>query len=998
MSAAAETTARILPIHAEVPGRARLRVAGLRGSHPLKRMIETRLPEESAIRWAEANTITGNVLVLFDRSLPLTTVVVQLERVLSGHRDDKAGRRAAAHDTPNRSLRWHSLPAQDVLDALDSTQRGLSTEAAQKRGAEHGPNTLPRIGGRSRLSIFLEQFQSMPVLLLGGAAILSLATGGLLDAAVTLGVVALNAAIGFGTEQRTERILGSLRLPMQRIAPVRRDGRVKRIAIAGIVPGDLLILRPGGIVPADARIVAAEALSVDESVLTGESLPVLKAVASVGCETTLPERRSMVYRGTTVVGGSGFAVAVATGMRTEAGQIQILIGAAHAPATPMQRQLGTLGRQLVALCGAVCGAVFLIGLLRGQSILQMLKTSIALAVAAVPEGLPTVGTTALALGIEEMRRHKLLVRSLSAIETLASVSVISFDKTGTLTQNRMSVAALVCGEQSYHVVGSTIRRGQAGIRALAKEPELTRVLEIGALCSEVRIVQRRGAMVVKGSPTESALIRLGIDSGLDIRELRRKFLLRATEYRSEDRQYMATLHQKTGGKRFVAVKGNPEQVLAGCGWQQRRQWRVRLNKRARDRIAAENRRMAEIGLRVLGLAYAEAELAEGSGSAIGALVQERGLVWVGLVGLADPERQGVAALLAQFDRARVRVIMVTGDQGTTAQAVAQNLNLSDGAPIDMVEFDRLRHARDREISDFAHRARIFARVTPTDKLRIVQALQSTGKVVAMTGDGINDGPALRAADVGIVMGRSGTEVARQVADIVLQADDLATIAVALERGRTTYSNIRKAIHFLLATNLSEILVMLTATAAGGGALLTPIQLLWINLMTDVLPGLGLALEPAEPGVLEQPPRDPHEPILSNREMRILAREGVIIAAGGLAAYGYGLLRYGPSARAGTLSFTSLVGAQLLHALSSRSTRHGLFSNGSLAPNRPLFFALLGSAGLQLGIQTVPVLRRFMGLAPLSLFDAVVCAAAAVLPYLANEAAKAAALETADRPG
>lgn len=1011
MSTATASMSSVVPIHAEIPGRARLRVAGLRGSEPLKRRIERLLPEEGTIRRAEANVLTGNVLVLFERSVPLAAVVVRLERVLSRENqagenqagENQAGRgvdgQADAIDTADRALPWHSLPVQEVLDRLDSTPGGLSAATARRRAQAHGPNMLPQLGGRSRLSILLEQFESMPVLLLAGAAVLSVATGGLVDAVVTLGVVALNAAIGFATEEKTERILGSLRLPMQRVVPVRRDGRVRTVAVSDIVPGDLLVHRPGDMVPADARIVAAEGLSVDESMLTGESLPVPKSAAPLRSETTLPERSSMVYRGTAVVSGSGFAVAVATGMRTEAGRIQSLIGEVHAPATPMQQQLATLGRQLVAICGAVCGGVFLTGLLRGQSALQMLKTSIALAVAAVPEGLPMVGTTALALGIEEMRRHRLLVRSLNAIEALASVSVICFDKTGTLTENRMSVAAVACDGRSYGVVGGTLRRGQASVGAPAERPALRRLFEIGALCSEARLVRNGGTIKVVGSPTEAALVRLAIDAGLDPGELRRRLPLRATDYRSEDRQYMATLH-KNGGGRLVAVKGNPDQVLAGCGWRQHGDRRLRLTETARGTIAAENRRMAELGLRVLGLAYAEETLEDGSlgeenASAIGTSIREARLVWVGMVGLADPERQGVAALLSQFDRAGVRVVMVTGDQARTARAVAQNLKLTNGAPATTVEFDRLRDAEDREISDLAHRTRIFARVSPTDKLRIVQALQSTGQVVAMTGDGINDGPALRAADVGIVMGRSGTEVARGIADIVLENDDLTTIAAALERGRTTYSNIRKAIHFLLATNLSEILVMLTATAAGGGLVLTPIQLLWINLMSDVLPAIGLALEPAEPGVLEQPPHDPREPILGGREMRDLAREGTVIAAGALAAYGYGVLRYGNPARAGTLCFTSLVGAQLLHALSSRSTRHGLFSDRALAPNRPLLLALTGSAGLQLAIQIVPALRRFMGLAPLSLLDAMVCLAGAALPFVANEAAKV--VRSADEP-
>jgi Ca2+-transporting ATPase len=364
----------------------------------------------------------------------------------------------------------------------------------------------------------------------------------------------------------------------------------------------------------------------------------------------------------------------------------------------------------------------------------------------------------------------------------------------------------------------------------------------------------------------------------------------------------------------------------------------------------------------------------------------RRFCWVGLVGLVDPVRRGAADVLSQFDRAGVRVIMLTGDQASTAEAIARDLNFAKAGTLTVTEPDRLRSVDDRTFTELAWRTHVFARITPADKLRIVRALQSSGNIVAMTGDGINDSPALRAADVGIVMER-GADVAREVADIVLRGDDLMAIATSLKSGRVTYANVRKAIHFLLATNLSEILVVLVAAALGAGTPLAPIQLLWINLLSDVLPALGLALEPAEEDVLSQPPRDPHEPIIRRDDMWRLAREGGTIAAGSFAAYGYGVLRHGVSARAGTICFTSLVGAQLLHAVTCRSERHGLFTAEQLAPNLPLFATLAGSAVLQMGLLTVPVLRRFMGLARLDFPDLLVGLTGAVLPYIASEAAK-----------
>ncbi len=724
--------------------------------------------------------------------------------------------------------------------------------------------------------------------------------------------------------------------------------------------------------------------------LTGESDSVAKHPASVDAEDPVAERASMVYRGTTVVGGAGTAVVVATGGRTEAGHIQLLVGEARAPETPMQRQLDALGGQLVLVSSAVCAAVFIIGLLRGSGFLAMLKAAIALAVAAVPEGLPTLATTALAIGVEQMRRREVLVRRLDAIETLAAVNVIAFDKTGTLTQNQMSVTAIACAGKRYDASDVAIRR----VDAAEARPELQRLLEIIALCSDARLRRRDDGIAVTGTPTEAALVRLAMTAGIDVRALRRSMPLRGAEYRSQDRQYMVTTHETQRGGTLLAVKGNPEQVLALCNRQLRGNRRPSLTATARRRIQADNRAMGEGGLRVLGVAYAEDTAPQDQTSPVTVDVGgERRFCWAGLVGLVDPVRQGADDLLSQFGRAGVRVIMMTGDQASTATAIASDLNLVTAEPMIVTEPRRLHNADDRTMTDLAQRTHIFARITPTDKLRIVRALQSGGNVVAMTGDGINDSPALRAADVGIVMGRSGAEAAREVADIVLQGDDLTGIATALKSGRVTYANVRKGIRFLLATNLSEILVVLTATALGTGTPLSPMQLLWINLLSDVLPAIGLALEPAEDDVMAQPPRDPHEPIIRRDDMQHLAREGGIIAAGSLAAHYCGILRHGASPRTGTICFASLVGAQLLHAVTSRSDRHGLFGAQRLEPNRLLSATLLGSAALLAALLAVPMLRRFMGLARLDLIDLLIGLAGALLPYIANEGAKLAAPQT-----
>ncbi len=960
-----------MPIHTAVAGRARLYVSRLRGNEALRAALEGAAPDPQIHR-IRCSTLTGNLLVEFDRHLSVAEVAARILRLSSGEAHGAASPPRAAAPP------WHHLSAGKVLRELGSSREGLSEVAAARRREEHGDNTLPAAPSPSPIGMLLEQFRSLPIVLLVGAAVLSVATGGVADALAILAVVGLNAAIGFATESRTNRIIGSLSLPFQPSVPVYREGIARAVATAAIVPGDVMVLRPGVIVAADGRMLSADALSIDESMLTGESLPVEKDPAPVARDCPLAERTSMVYRGSAVVGGSGLAVAVATGRHSEAGKIQALVGATDPPKTPMQQQLDTLGRQLVLLSGAVCGVVFLLGLMRGQRFLAMLKSSIALAVAAIPEGLPTVGTAALALGIDKMRRQQVLVRRLRAVETLATVDVIAFDKTGTLTENRMSVAAIACGGERLAVL-----EGQHGNPAPGKAGALARLLQVAILCNEATVETVLDRERIAGSPTETALLRFARDLGLDPAALRRSFPTEAMGYRSAGRLYMVSLHHGEKGTWLLASKGSPEAVLARCAWQQRGGRRRRLTLKSRAAILAENQKMARAGLRVLGLAYAE----RGKNGATAQSMEGQDFVWLGIVGLADPARQGAAAVLSRVRRAGIRTIILTGDQAPTASALARGLGLGADVPMETRDIHALRMPGEQTLDEIVRDAGVFARATPEDKLRIVQALQRSGRIVAVAGDGINDSPALRAANIGIVMGRSGTDAAREIADMVLASDDLAALTEALALGRTTYANIRKSIHFLLATNLSEILVMLVATALGFGSILSPMQLLWINLVSDVLPALGLALEPAESGVLEQAPRRADEPILGVEEMIALGCEGTTIAAGTILAYALAMARHGDAARASTLSFSSLVGAQLLHALTSRSPHAGPFSGEALPPNRALAAALIGSASLQLALLLVPRLRRLMGLAPLDLGDAVLGLLGAALPYAANEATK-----------
>jgi Ca2+-transporting ATPase len=587
-----------------------------------------------------------------------------------------------------------------------------------------------------------------------------------------------------------------------------------------------------------------------------------------------------------------------------------------------------------------------------------------------------VVTVALALGARQMVRRHALIRKLPAVETLGSVTYICSDKTGTLTLNRMAVVSAVSGTERLTVGNGRFHTAAGGAVNPFASDALLKLLHVAVLCNETEINGAPGAVVLHGSPTENALVQLALDSGVDVATLRARHPRQRIDYRAENRLYMSTVHD-AGTQRLVAIKGSPPEVLALCGHHVCDNRRAPLTDELRQQILDENTHMAAASLRVLAFAYAladDAQVAPGS------------LVFLGLTGMADPVRAGVPALIAEFHRAGIETVMITGDQSPTAFAIGRALRLSGNDHLDVLESTHLEEMAPDMLAALAQRTHVFARVSPVHKLKIVEALQRAGKVVAMTGDGINDGPALKAADIGIAMGHTGTDVARTVADVVLEEDNLETLIVAVSQGRTIYNNIRKSVRFLLATNLSEITVMFGAIGLGLGQPLNPMQLLWINLVTDIFPGLALALEPPEPDVLTQPPRDPKEPIVKPGDFKRLAFEAGTLSAGTLAAYGYGVARYGLGPQAGTLAFMTLTTAQLLHAISARSEHLGLFSRESLPPNPYLKAAVGGSLALQLAT-LAPGLRGLLGLGPIGVVDAAVIAAGAVAPYLINEASK-----------
>ncbi len=951
-------------IHDRVAGRVRFCHPSIIAQPEHVRAVEATLAERRGVLSARANALTGSVLVEYGPPATISELGSTIDAVVAAQHAlyaEKAPRLSHALAAPavidhaTSPYAWHALTLSDTPDRLQTgLTNGLAETEIAPRLAEFGRNELRRAEARPTAAILIEQMTSLPIALLGASAVLSVLTGGIADAAVIAAVVLLNAGIATATERQAEHtILGLSNYALKPVSVI-RAGQRRLVDPVELVPGDLLLIERGMLIPADARLTAGEDLTINESALTGEALPVHKEAEIVlSADTALPDRRNMVFRGTAVTGGSGMALVTATGPSTEIGRVQQLLGAVRPPETPIQRQLGNVERELIIVNGLICAAVFGLGLLRGHGLLPMLRTAISLAVAAIPEGLPAVATTTLALGIQDMRRRNVLVRKLEAVETLGAIEVIGLDKTGTLTENRMATVAFDAGGvELRHDSGRLTQGGKP-----AGEPTrgiVRRLLEVAALCSEAIVRFAPKGFSVEGTPTESALLEAAIAFNIDVAKLRASARVLATVGRGDGRKRMSTLHATANGGRLLCVKGDPVEVLARCSAYRGASCVAPLDEDTRASVLKANDRMAGQALRVLGVAVGETG---------GDPRDERDLVWLGLAGIANPIRPSVLPALKQLRKAGIRPVMITGDQSATAFAIARDLNLASDGELKVLEAGQIAGLAPDVLTALAAQPQVFARVSPVDKLNIVKALQADGHIVAMTGDGINDSPALRAANVGIAMGGAGTDVAREVADIVLAGDDLEGIIEAIRLGRATYANIRKVLRYLVSTNASETFVMLGAAIVGGPEPLTPMQLLWLNLASDPLPALALGLEPPEPDVLDEPPHDPRAPILDRADFRRILREGAVLGTSALAGY---LLAGGATgaAQARTIVFHGLTLSQIVHGLSCRSETHGIEATLLRRPNLTLYGAVALSGALQLGVQLFPLTRRLFGLAPL----------------------------------
>ncbi len=1019
--------AGIVPVHNRVKGRGRYYIPGLKGSEEFITAFKTRMMADQRVTRITSSLLTGRVLVFYDPlvAAPEMAELVQtaadhVQSLDPGAKKESVQENAPETEQPKPSkakqaieklqrfiktredgpeTNWFARPAKDALDHFNSDSRkGISGQSVESRRREYGENILPRTVSRSGMQIFCEQMNSLPVYLLGAAAGVSVITGGMLDAAVIFGVVVANGIIGYVTETKAEKNIDALNDLVQHMAEVVRDGKPVFVAAEEVVPGDILLLKPGSYVPADSRIIQASQLTIDESMLTGESLPVKKHAKPLkNSEIGLADRKNMAFMGTCITGGQGLAVVVATGSGTEIGKLKLLLNDTLIPQTPIERQLDTIGNQLILMCGAVCAGVFGLGIFMGFGALNMLRMSISLAAAAVPEGLPAMATINFALGINRMKKDNIIVRHLPAVETLGAIQTICLDKTGTITRNRMKAVSIHAGGRWIHVEKDFLVTEENGSNSL-ENLEINRLLSVCALCCETKINGRcsDGRLDISGSATESALTQLVNEAGIDVKKMRKASPLIRVNHRSEKRLYMSTIHRtEEKGQLLVMVKGSPLEVLSRCDFHIRDSKRQSLTREIRKQIEQANESMAKDALRVLGFAYCHMETQD---------LEEKDrepevhMTWLGLVGMMDPPREGIKELIAQFHRAGVRTVMITGDQQISACAIANRLNLSQGTPLEIMDAQDLGCLEEEQLIERARTVHVYSRVTPSQKLKIVKAIQASGQTVAMTGDGINDSPALKASDIGIAMGETGTDLARDVADVVLTQDNLELMAAALADGRSIYQNIRKSVHFSLATNISEIQLITTAIAMGMNSPLNVMQLLWINLISDIFPGLALSAERPETDVMDQTPRNPEEPLFSKKDFRTMMIESTAITGGAMGSLLYGMAKYGAGARAGGLAFQSLTIGQLLHALTCRSETTGLFTKKDLPRNRYLDWAIGGSIAIQLATMFFGPLRSFLGLSAITLSDGLIIGATSTLPLVLNETTKAVKEKQSEPPG
>ena len=866
---------------------------------------------------------------------------------------------------------WSKAAAAVVAELCSDAQAGLTSAEALRRLQTLGPNQLEARERRQILSLVVDQFRSVVVLLLVAVGVLAFAFGDHAEGAAILVVVLINSTIGFVTEWRATRSMEALRELGRVDTIVVRDGVPRRVRSIELVPGDLVVLEGGDTIAADLRVLEAAKLQANESALTGESLPVRKQAEALAPDTPLVERNNILFKGTSLTRGSCRAMVVTTGMATELGRISELVIRAEPQATPLQERLDRLAGELAWVAAGLAILVAVAGIVAGRDLFLAVEVAIALAVAAIPEGLPIVATIALARGMYRMARRNAVIARLSAVETLGATSVILTDKTGTLTENRMQVVALQVGDDTLDVDSAVLESLPEGLRAVVDG-----VLGVATLCSNASIAQDdAGQLRSAGDPTEVALLEAAWHRGI-----RRDALLQNQPELAEvpfdpDSKLMATLHRAEGGTLF-AIKGAPEVVIAHCTCSVDGSGQHPLDVAGRRAWLAHAAAFGDRGLRTIAVARKV--------SAQSDVPPFEDLALLGIVGLEDPPRQGVGEALERCRRAGISVVMVTGDHAATARNVAAEIGLI-GPDADDVAFasgadvDRL--VGECDLEDL-HARRVVSRVSPEQKLRLIDCFQRHGAVVAMTGDGVNDAPALRKADIGIAMGVRGTAVAKEAAEMILQDDDFGTIVEAISQGRAIFENIRKFVFYLLSCNISEVLVVTLATLVGAPLPLLPLQILFLNLVTDVFPALALGVGEGSDALMRRAPRDPREQILTRRHWLRIALYGVVLSASVLAAMAIAMLVLGfDTQRAVTVSFCTLALAQLWHVFNMRSDLRRLFDN-EITRNPWVWGALLLCLLLVLGAVYNDLAASLLGLTDPGVDGWLLIAGLSIVPLLA----------------
>lgn len=895
---------------------------------------------------------------------------------------------------------WYKLSVEETKEQLDvDLAHGLSSEEARERLERFGSNELEEQDAVSSWRILLRQFQELMVIILIVAAIVSLALGEIIDTVVIMAIVFINAAIGYSQEQRAEQAMAALKKMAIPTVRVRRDGEVQEISSTGLVPGDIVLLEAGNVVPADGRMIEGANLKAQESALTGESEPVEKQIAIPGGENlTLGDRSNMVYMGTSITYGRGAVAITETGMNTELGHIAGLIQEVSDELTPLQRRLQRLGKTLTLIAVAIIAVVVLTGFfLRGEELETLLLTGISLAVAAIPEGLPAVVTITLALGSQRLLKRKALIRKLPAVETLGSVTVICSDKTGTLTENQMTVTILDVAGNREDIETLVSRKGVLleAIWDRSAHPEmraLSVLVRAGALCNDAVLKHDAdGTWRAIGDPTEGALLLAAKKLGFEKEELDKNWPRVSEVPFTSERKRMTTVHRvdETARQTDLPWRESPYVLLSKGAVDSLLQVSdrvlvdnevVAMDDEWRQRIEQANDELARQGQRVLGIAFRFCEAAEPPTEEELLEVEE---VFVGLVAMIDPPRPEAKAAVATAKRAGIRPVMITGDHPLTAIRIAQDLGITEGnhcltgAELSQMTVSGLMGVVD-DVS-------VYARVSPEHKLNIVEALQTKGQIAAMTGDGVNDAPALKRADIGIAMGITGTDVSKEASDMVLLDDNFATIVAAVEEGRVIYDNIRKFIKYTLSSNTGELFLMLVAPFLGMPLPLLPLQILWVNLVTDGLPGIALAQEKGEPGVMQRSPFKPTESIFSRGLGSQIVWIGSLMGLVSLVV-GYFAWLNDPSGPWQTMVFTTLVLSQMGNALAIRSNKLSLFSIG-LFSNRLMVNAVLGTLALQLLLIYLPPLQSIFKTEALSLTELAVCLLSSIVVFAVFETYK-----------